>query len=71
MGKHGKTIRFLGLEWSIAAFIVFILGIIGFIVGLLLIFFFSPIELDFLGVIISISGLITSLTAASRMQLET
>ena len=40
MGKH-KSIRFLGLEWSIASFIIFILGIVAFIVGLIIILFFS------------------------------
>ena len=70
MARRGG-IRFLGVDWNLTSLIVFILGIIGFVIGILIILLSSPPhEADFIGIIISLSGLMVSLSAATKRQLS-
>jgi len=66
-----RNVRFLGVYWDHATLAMFILGILCFVVGILIILLLSPpYEVDFIGIVMSLSGLMTSLSAATRGQLS-
>lgn len=60
--KHRrKYIRFLGLDWEPRELAVFILGIVLFVAGLLLMWLFSRPELELSNMLLAILGILVSL----------
>lgn len=67
--ERGK-IWFMNSCWSPINFIMFWLGIVGFIVGLLIVILFSTPKQEILGTLLSIISIIISLMSATRDQIE-
>ena len=55
--RRRRYIRFLGVDWEPRELIIFFIGIALFILGVVLMWLFSPLELDMTNMLVAIIGI--------------